>query len=108
MQVGFYTCAFFLSRSYVILLYIMLGLVTGWYAGAQERWAGLTTFRVHSDWVKWCVASAASTVGLWLIVNVLFILAGRGPLAAPSPTPPCSPRSASTPPPSSLCRTQPS
>ncbi|HEY9541504.1 MAG TPA: O-antigen ligase family protein [Luteimonas sp.] len=76
MQVGFYTCAFFLSRSYVILLYIMLGLVTGWYAGAQERWAGLTTFRVQSDWFKWCVASAASTVGLWLIVKVLFILAG--------------------------------
>src|SRR3546814_21156853 len=57
MQVGFYTCAFFLSRSYVILLYIMLGLVTGWYAGAPERWAGLTTFRVQSDWFKWCVAS---------------------------------------------------
>lgn len=76
MQVGFYSCAFFLSRSYVILLYIMLGLVTGWYAGAQERWAGLTTFRVQSDWFKWCVASVASAVGLWLTVKILFVLAG--------------------------------
>lgn len=76
MQVGFYSCAFFLSRSYVILLYVMLGLVTGWYAGAQDRWGGLPRFRVSSDWFKWCVASLASAVGLWLTVKLLFALAG--------------------------------
>lgn len=74
--IGFFACAFFLSRSYVILLYILLGLVTGWYAGAQERWAGLPVFSVQRDWFKWCVASAASAVGLWLVVKVLFVLAG--------------------------------
>ncbi|HRN61601.1 MAG TPA: O-antigen ligase family protein [Luteimonas sp.] len=75
-QVGFYACAFFLSRSYVILLYILLGLVTGWYGGAQERWGGLPVFSVQRDWFKWCVVSVASTVGLWLVVKVLFVLAG--------------------------------
>ncbi|TWT17244.1 O-antigen ligase family protein [Luteimonas marina] len=74
-QVGFFACAFFLSRSYVILLYILLGLVTGWYGGAQERWAGLPVFSVQHDWLKWCVISMASIVGLWLTVKVLFVLA---------------------------------
>ena len=75
-QVGFYACAFFLSRSYVILLYILLGLVTGWYSGARERWAGLPAFRFQSDWFKWCVISVTSTIALWLVVKVLFVLAG--------------------------------
>jgi len=75
-QVGFYACAFFLSRSYVILLYIMLGLVTGWYMGARERWAGLPAFSVQRDWFKWCVLSVTSTIVLWLVVKVLFVLAG--------------------------------
>jgi len=75
LQVGFYACAFFLSRSYVILLYIMLGLVTGWYAGAQERWAGLPVLDVRQDWFKWCVASVLSALALWLVVKVLFVLA---------------------------------
>ncbi len=74
--VGFFACAFFLSRSYVILLYILLGLVTGWYGGAQERWSGLPAFSVQRDWFKWCVLSVASAIGLWLVVKVLFVLAG--------------------------------
>lgn len=75
-MVGFFACAFFLSRSYVILLYILLGLVTGWYGGAQERWAGLPAFSVQRDWFKWCVVSVASVVALWLMIKVLFVLAG--------------------------------
>ena len=75
-MVGFFVCAFFLSRSYVILLYILLGLVTGWYGGAQERWSGLPVFRVQSDWFKWCVASVVSAIALWLVVKVLFVMAG--------------------------------
>lgn len=74
-MVGFFACAFFLSRSYVIVLYILLGLVTGWYGGAQERWAGLPVFSVQRDWFKWCVISVASAIALWLLVKVLFVLA---------------------------------
>lgn len=74
-MVGFFACAFFLSRSYVILLYILLGLVTGWYGGAQERWAGLPAFSVQRDWFKWCVASLGSAIALWLVVKVLFVMA---------------------------------
>lgn len=75
-MVGFFACAFFLSRSYVILLYILLGLVTGWYGGAQERWSGLPVLSPTRDWFKWCIVSLASAVGLWLVVKVLFVLAG--------------------------------
>ncbi len=75
-QVGFFACAFFLSRSYIILLYILVGMVTGWYSGARERWGGLPELSVQRDWFKWCVAAVASTIGLWLLVKVLFVLAG--------------------------------
>lgn len=75
-MVGFFACAFFLSRSYVILLYILLGLVTGWYGGVQERWGGMPVLSVQRDWAKWCVAAVASTVALWLLVKVLFVMAG--------------------------------
>lgn len=74
-MVGFFACAFFLSRSYVILLYIVLGLVTGWYGGVQERWSGLPVFSVQRDWPRWCAVAVASAVGLWLVVKVLFVLA---------------------------------
>ncbi len=74
--IGFFACAFFLSRSYVILLYILLGLVTGWYAGARERWPGiLPAFQVQSEWFKWCVISVTSVIGLWIVVKVLFAMA---------------------------------
>ena len=75
-QVGFYACAFFLSRSYVILLYIMLGMVTGWYSGVRERWAGMPGFSAQRDWFKWCVVSVISVIVLWVVVKVLFVLAG--------------------------------
>ena len=75
-MVGFFACAFFLSRSYVILLYILLGLVTGWYGGVQERWGGMPVLSVKRDWLKWCVVAVASTVALWLLVKVLFVMAG--------------------------------
>ena len=74
--VGFFTAAFFLSRSYVILLYIMLGMVTGWYSGVRERWAGMPGFSAQRDWFKWCVVSVISVIVLWVVVKVLFVLAG--------------------------------
>src|SRR5690606_4498285 len=74
-MIGFLSCAFFLSRSYVILLYIMLGLLTGWYGGVQERWGGLPVLSVKRDWPRWCVAAVASTAGLWIVVKVLFAMA---------------------------------
>src|SRR3546814_3312166 len=35
-MIGFFACAFFLSRSYVIVLFILLGLVTGWYRSEEH------------------------------------------------------------------------
>src|SRR5690606_7588534 len=90
-------------RSYVILLYILLGLVTGWYGGAQERWGGLPAFSVQRDWFKWCVLAVGSAIVLWIVVKVLFVMAGACAPAARSSATRCSPRWASTPSTSSAC-----
>lgn len=72
---GFFACAFFLSRSYVIVLYILVGLVTGWYAGARDRWPGLPVFQPVADLPKWGVVALGGAVALWLVVKVLLMMA---------------------------------
>jgi len=74
-MVGFFACAFFLSRSYVIILYLLLGLITGWYMGAQQRWPGLPVFRLQDDLVRWGMIALGSAVALWLVVKVLLMMA---------------------------------
>lgn len=71
---GFYACAFFLSRSYVIILYLMVGLVTGWYLGARQRWPTLPTFSLGRDWLRWGIIAMGGVVGLYLVVKVLLAL----------------------------------
>lgn len=74
-MVGFFACAFFLSRSYIIILYLLLGLITGWYMGAQRRWPGLPVFNWQSDIVRWGMIALGSAVTLWLVVKVLLRMA---------------------------------
>jgi putative inorganic carbon (HCO3(-)) transporter len=71
---GFFACAFFLSRSYMILVYLMVALVTGWYMGAQQRWPTLPTFRLGKDWVRWAMIAMGGVVALYIVVKVLLAL----------------------------------
>jgi O-antigen ligase len=72
-QVGFFTAAFFLSRSYVILLYLLAALVLGYYTGARERYPSLPRFELGRDLIRWPVLAVASIVGLYIIVKILLV-----------------------------------
>jgi hypothetical protein len=74
-QAGFLAAAFFLSRSYVILLYLLGGLVVGWYTGARTRWDGLPKFELSRDLVRWPVIAIASIVFLYVLVKILLVTA---------------------------------
>jgi O-antigen ligase len=72
-QVGFYTATFFLSRSYVILLYLLAALVLGYYLGARQRYPGLPRFELSRDLLRWPVAAVGSIIGLYLLVKILLV-----------------------------------
>ncbi|HKE49011.1 MAG TPA: O-antigen ligase family protein [Rhodanobacteraceae bacterium] len=69
--VGFFTAAFFLSRTYVIILYFIAALVVAEYAGASRRFAGLPVFRLTQDAGRWFVIAAGGVVALFVITRVL-------------------------------------
>lgn len=72
-QVGFFSAAFFLSRSYVIILYLLTGLVLGWYTGARDRWPALPRFELSHDLVRWPLYAIGSVVALFVIVRALML-----------------------------------
>ncbi|MGB2788886.1 MAG: O-antigen ligase family protein, partial [Dokdonella sp.] len=72
-QTGFFTAAFFLSRSYVILLYLLAALVLGFYSGARQRYPDLPRFELTHDLLRWPMRSLASIVGLYLLVKILLV-----------------------------------
>ena len=68
---GFFAAAFFLSRSYVVVLYLLAALVVGHYCGMQARYPALPRFRLEHDLLRWALWSVAGVVGLYLVVKVL-------------------------------------
>jgi putative inorganic carbon (HCO3(-)) transporter len=74
-QVGYIGTAFFLSRSYVILLYLLAAIVLGWYTGARRRWPDLPNYALSRDLVRWPTLAVASIVGLYILVKILLATA---------------------------------
>ncbi len=72
---AFFAAAFFLSRSYVIVLYILAALVVGYYTAMRRRYPELPAFSLVRDAVKWPIWSVAGVLGLYLVVKVLLALA---------------------------------
>jgi putative inorganic carbon (hco3(-)) transporter len=68
---GLFAAAFFLSRSYMIVLYLFAALVAGYYIGARQRFPGLTAFSLSNEWWRWVPATMGSIVGLYVLVAVL-------------------------------------
>jgi putative inorganic carbon (hco3(-)) transporter len=68
---GMFVCAFFLSRSYMIVLYVVLAIVTGFYLGARERIEGLPSFSMTENGMRWIPAAIGSIAGLFLLVSIL-------------------------------------
>lgn len=71
---GFFAAAFFLSRSYVVVLYLLTALVVGHYVGMQARHAGLPRFGLEHDMVRWPLWSVGGIIGLYVMVKVLLAL----------------------------------
>lgn len=72
-QIGFFAAAFFLSRSYLILLYLLAALVLGYYTGARIRYPALPRFELSRDLVRWPLLAVASIIGLYVIVKILLV-----------------------------------
>ncbi|WP_109125845.1 O-antigen ligase family protein [Dyella sp. C11] len=73
---GMFTCAFFLSRSYMIVLYVVLAIVTGFYLGARERIGGLPSFSMSENGIRWVPAAIGSIAGLFVLVTILLRTSG--------------------------------
>jgi O-antigen ligase len=71
---GFFTAAFFLSRSYVVVLYLLAALVVAHYTGMRGRNPELPVFELPQDAARWAFWSAAGIVGLYVLVKVLMVL----------------------------------
>ncbi len=72
--VGFFTCAFFLSRSYVIVLYLLAALVVAHYVDMRRDDPTLPGFSFGDDLLLWPVVGVAGAVGLYVMVKILLVM----------------------------------
>lgn len=72
---GLLVTAFFLSRSYVVLPYLLIALVTAHYAGMRERYPDMASYRLHRDVLRWPLWSLLAVAGLFLTVKTLLAIA---------------------------------
>ena len=72
---AFFTAAFFLSRSYLVVLYLLAALATAHYAGMRDRNPGLPSFNLKRDVVRWPVLAVVGVVGLYVVVKLLLVVA---------------------------------
>lgn len=68
---GLFTAAFFLSRSYIIVLYLFIAMVVGHYVGARQRFPQLPAFNIGDLGSRWVPITIGSTVAMFLLVMVL-------------------------------------
>ena len=68
---GLFACAFFLSRTYMIVLYLFAAVVVGYYVGARQRMPELPAFRLSQGGWRWVPVAVGSIAGLFVLVAVL-------------------------------------
>jgi putative inorganic carbon (HCO3(-)) transporter len=68
---GLFAAAFFLSRSYMIVLYLFAAMVVGYYVGARQRYPALPAFNLSQGGWRWVPAAMGSVAALFLLVAVL-------------------------------------
>lgn len=74
--VGCFVAAFFLSRSYVVIVYLLAALVVAHYTAMRRQDAALPAFPLQADLVRWPLVAAAAVVGLYLLVKVMLAVGG--------------------------------
>lgn len=73
-QVGFFTTAFFLSRSYVVTLYLLAAVVVAHYVDMRREDPGLPNFTLSSDLLLWPAVGVGAVVTLFIVVKVLLVM----------------------------------
>jgi O-antigen ligase len=68
---GMFAAAFFLSRSYMVVLYLIAAMVAGYYVGARRRWPELPAYRLSEGGWRWVPMGACSVFALFILVAVL-------------------------------------
>ena len=71
---GFFTAAFFLSRSYLVVLYLLAALVVAHYTGMRGRNPELPAFELPRDALRWALWSVAGVAGLYVLVKLLLAM----------------------------------
>jgi len=71
---GWLATAFFLSRSYTVVLYLLTALVVAAYANTRRQFSTLPGFDLGRDWVRLAAIAAMTVVGLYVVVRVLLAL----------------------------------
>lgn len=72
---GFFTSAFFLSRSYVVILYVLVALVVANYTRLRREYPSLPVLSLEKDLFRWPVYGLAGVVALYTMVKVLLAVA---------------------------------
>ena len=72
---GFFTAAFFLSRSYVVILYLLVAMVVGHYTRMRNTYPSLPAFSLEKDIIRWPAYAVIGVIGLYLTVKVLLAMA---------------------------------
>ncbi|NID14529.1 O-antigen ligase family protein [Luteibacter yeojuensis] len=68
---GMFAAAFFLSRSYMVVLYLIAAMVAGYYVGARRRWPDLPVYRLSDGGWRWVPMGAGGVFALFVLVAVL-------------------------------------
>jgi hypothetical protein len=68
---GMFTAAFFLSRSYTVVLYLVMAVGVGYYVGLRRRFPGLPGFSFQAGWWRWCMVAVVAIFALFILVAVL-------------------------------------
>ena len=68
---GLFTSAFFLSRSYTVVMYLLIAVVVGYYMGVRQRFPELPAFRLSEGGWRWVPAAVGSIAVMFVVVAVL-------------------------------------
>lgn len=71
---GFFTCAFFLSRSYVVILYLLAAVVVAHYVDMRRDDPSLPHFTLSKDLLLLPIVGVIATIGLMVVVKVLLVI----------------------------------
>lgn len=68
---GFFTSAFFLSRSYVVILYVLVALVVANYTRLRREYPSLPVFSLEKDMLRLPAYGVAGVIAIYVMVKVL-------------------------------------